>query len=149
MSIDVFLLPNPAFGLTSQEIAQSLASSQGARTVSSRKLGLVKGYPLDHFSTCHDLLFDDTLFAFVGSLQQCSATENCFSTSAKAAGKALLPWSYADTSSSSSPSFAWKSLAAAAQSQGLTVLQVLFFRYPPHEMHLLLLLLLLLISLAE
>jgi len=68
-------LSNPIFevhAISAQEIAQQFAASQGTTIVSERKLGLLKG-----------------------TLQGCSANENCFSTSAKAAGKSIAPWSYA------------------------------------------------------
>jgi hypothetical protein len=89
--------------ISSQDIAQKFAANQGATIVSERKLGMVKG-----------------------TLQGCSANENCFSTSAKSPGRSIAPWSYSEANNAESTELVWNSLAAAVHQNGLTILQVLY-----------------------
>lgn len=107
VSLSTVMLLSPSIkwnvnAISSQDIAQQFAANQGATIVSERKLGLVKG-----------------------TLQGCSANENCFSTSAKSAGRSIAPWSYSDANNAESTDLVWSSLAAAVNQNGLTILQVL------------------------
>ena len=93
-------LPLPAHAISSNEIATKLAATQGANVQSSRKLGLVRG-----------------------TLQGCSADENCFSTSARAAGKRMSPWTYEGSFDEKQPDLVWSRIEQACIKEGLTVLQ--------------------------
>jgi hypothetical protein len=89
-----------ASALTTNEVATKLASTQGANVQSSRKIGLVKG-----------------------TLRGCSADENCFSTSARSAGKQISPWTYQGSFDADKPDLVWSRIVQACKENGLTVLQ--------------------------
>ena len=92
--------PLPSYPLSTNDIATQLAASQGANVQSSRRLGLVKG-----------------------TLQGCSADENCFSTSAKSAGKRVSPWTYKGSFDENKPNLVWLRVEQACKEEGLKVLQ--------------------------
>ena len=94
------MTPITAYALSGNEIATKLAATQGANVQTSRKLGLVKG-----------------------TLQGCSADENCFSTSARSAGKRISPWTYDGSFDERKPELVWTRVEKACQKEGLTILQ--------------------------
>lgn len=100
ISSSIMLTPFMSCAISSNEVATKLAATQGASVQTSRRLGLVKG-----------------------TLQGCSPDENCFSTSARSAGKRVSPWTYEGSFDESKPDLVWSRVEKACQKEGLTILQ--------------------------